>query len=612
VTSTHLATLLLIGLSSAALALVLPAGARKVASLLAAHAPPADAGTSTYARLTSGALLFISFSAPLLLFARHGPVKAILLCSGAMLLLGAADDIPWPGRRTLPRLFKVAFLVVVCWWASRLGIVVEAIKPPFITILHPLGGFSRPLTVAWLAVLTGGLVSTRKLPGFTSGLLAIASLSFLIVLALVGGSAMPVGTAVASALFGASLGYSKWDFPPAPRPVGASAGEAGPPSRLLLGSSGYYSVSFAVASLTVIGALKNTAFLILLVPLLVFALPLIDNTYAAIYGFQRGDAALALTRRKEPLHQALLHGGLGIRPLIALYFLGACYCCLVAILLVVLIKISFLVKLAIVAFAAAVGLTIFRLAARIASAPPAAPRRVQLFGVPVDALDMKTAVSRIEQFIQERRPHQVVTPDSSAIARAQRDAELREILQTADLVTPDGMGVVWMGRILGLGIGERLSGVDLVGQICALAVERNYSVYLLGAREGVAEEAAEALKRNLPGLRIAGTWHGYFSQEEEPEVIARIKRSNPDILLVAFGIPKQEKWIRRHLEELGVPVAIGVGGSLDVISGRVKRAPAWIQKSGLEWLYRTAQHPARLPRLGAVARFIWMGLSRRR
>jgi N-acetylglucosaminyldiphosphoundecaprenol N-acetyl-beta-D-mannosaminyltransferase len=560
-------------------------------------------------------LLFVSLSVPLLLFASHGPVKALLLCSGAMLLLGAADDI-----RTLPRWVKLVFLLVVCWWASRMGIVVEAVKPPFVAILHPLGGLSRPLTVVWLAALTGGLISTRKLPGFTSGLLAIASLSFLAVLAIVGGSAMPVGTAVAAALFGANLAYSRWDFPPAPRPgpsagvsaeASAKAGEAGPPPRLPLGSSGYYSMSFAFASLTVIGALKNTAFLILLVPLLVFALPLIDNTYAAIYGFQRGDTALALTRRKEPLHQALLHRGLGIRPLLALYLAGVFYCCLVAVLLVALIKISFLVKLVILAFAAAMGLTIFRVAARIVS-PAKAGQRVRMFGIPVDALDMKTAVSRIEQFIRERRPHQVVTSDSSAIARAQQDAELREILQTADLVTPDGMGVVWMGRILGLGIGERLSGVDLVGQICALAVERGYSVYLLGAREGVAEEAARTLKKSFPGLRIAGAWHGYFSSEEEPEVIARIKQCKPDILLVAFGIPKQEKWIRRHLEDLAVPVAIGVGGSLDVISGRVKRAPAWVQKAGLEWLYRTAQHPARLPRLAAVARFVWMGLSRRR
>jgi N-acetylglucosaminyldiphosphoundecaprenol N-acetyl-beta-D-mannosaminyltransferase len=509
-----------------------------------------------------------------------------------MLALGLADD-----TKTLPKWLKAGWLLALAWWVSGAGIVVEAVKPPFSGVLHPLGAWSRPVTVVWLSALTAGLISTRKLPGFTSGVLAAASLTFLIVSALVGGSAMPVGTSVAAALAGAGLAYARWDFPP---------------PRLPLGSSGYYSMSFAVASLTVTGALKNTAFLILLLPLLVFALPLIDTTYAVVYGLPRGDSALALTRRKEPLHQALLHQGLSLRALVALYLAGVSYCCLVAVVLVALIKISFLFKLAIIAFAAAIGIGIFRTAARIGSAPAAAAGRVHLFGIPVDSLDMKTAVSRIEQFVRERTPRMVVTPDSSTIATAQEDAELREILQTADLVTPDGMGVVWMGRILGLGISERLSGIDLVEQVCALAAKRQYSVYLLGASEGVADEAARRLKNRFQGLRIAGTCHGYFSQGEEPAVIARVKESKADILLVAFGIPKQEKWIRRHLEELGVPVTIGVGGSLDVLSGRVKRAPVWVQRAGLEWLYRTVQYPRRLPRLLAVARFMWMGLSRKR
>jgi N-acetylglucosaminyldiphosphoundecaprenol N-acetyl-beta-D-mannosaminyltransferase len=231
-----------------------------------------------------------------------------------------------------------------------------------------------------------------------------------------------------------------------------------------------------------------------------------------------------------------------------------------------------------------------------------------MFGVPLARIDMEGALARIDRFIADRSPHMIVTSDTPSIVRARDDAEYQEIVRAADLVTADGRGVVWMARVLGLPMRERVSGVDLVERICRRAVDRHYSAYLLGAMPGVAEEAAQALSARCPGLRIAGTDHGYFSDDEEAGVVRRIAEARPDILFVALGAPRQEKWIRRHIAELQVPVAIGVGGAFDVLAGRVPRAPAWMQRAGLEWLFRLLREPARLPRMWALPRLVWMSL----
>jgi N-acetylglucosaminyldiphosphoundecaprenol N-acetyl-beta-D-mannosaminyltransferase len=221
---------------------------------------------------------------------------------------------------------------------------------------------------------------------------------------------------------------------------------------------------------------------------------------------------------------------------------------------------------------------------------------------------MEAALGRAREFIAEGSPHMIVTSDATGVIRAQEDAELRAIMDEADLVTADGQGVVLAARLLNVPIRERVSGVDMVQRLCELATEAGRSVFLLGGAEGVAEAAAEKLAAAVPGLRLAGVQHGYFTPEEEPAVIERIRRAEPAVLFVAFGIPKQEKWIRAHMEELGVPVCIGVGGSFDVISGRLKRAPAWMRRCGLEWLFRVIQEPWRLPRLKALPQIAWVAV----
>lgn len=235
---------------------------------------------------------------------------------------------------------------------------------------------------------------------------------------------------------------------------------------------------------------------------------------------------------------------------------------------------------------------------------PAATSRKELLNVPLDPVTMEQALTRINEFICAGGPHHVFTADASGIMAANEDAEMLAIVRRAALVTADGAGALLAARLHGYAFPERVSGVDLLERTCELAASESYAVYLLGAGEGVADSAAEKLTSRYTTLKIAGTHNGFFLPAEEEQLVADIAATEPRILFVALGIPKQEKFINRHFAQFGNCVMIGVGGSFDVISGQLHRAPRWMQRAGLEWLYRLAQQPSRLPRLFALPRFI--------
>ncbi|MEI7834385.1 MAG: WecB/TagA/CpsF family glycosyltransferase [bacterium] len=235
---------------------------------------------------------------------------------------------------------------------------------------------------------------------------------------------------------------------------------------------------------------------------------------------------------------------------------------------------------------------------------PVATERVELLDVPVDPVTMEEALRRIDAFIISGKPHHIVTADASGIMRALETPEFGDIVRRADLVTADGAGVLLATKLCGQRMPERVSGCDLVVHICALAAEKGYPVYLFGAGEDIARQAADKLVSRHPGLQIAGTRNGFFTPEDEPKIALEIAASGARVIFVALGIPKQELFIRKYFDELNVPVLIGVGGSFDVISGNLKRAPRWMQVTGIEWLYRLAQEPKRLPRMAALPRFI--------
>ena len=216
-----------------------------------------------------------------------------------------------------------------------------------------------------------------------------------------------------------------------------------------------------------------------------------------------------------------------------------------------------------------------------------------LLGVRVHLITMRRAVEVIRQMLHGDVPRRILTAHTAMLARVHAAPDLLEVVNSADLTTPDGFGILLVGRILGLRFPERVAGADLAEALCALCAREHLRVFLLGAKPGVAEAAAAALIRRYPGLHVAGTHHGYFTGDEEPAVLARIRVARPHLLLVAMGFPPQDQWIARHRHSLNVPVCMGVGGTLDVMAGMFRRAPAWVQRAGLEWLYRAVQEPRR-------------------
>jgi len=222
---------------------------------------------------------------------------------------------------------------------------------------------------------------------------------------------------------------------------------------------------------------------------------------------------------------------------------------------------------------------------------------VFILGVRVDAVTMRQTLAWIEAAVAERQPRQICTANPEFIMTARRDPEFRQVLNRADLVLPDGVGLLWAARQRGRRLPERVAGSDLIYRLAELAGQHGWRVYFLGAAEGVARAAAERLQSRCPGLVIAGAFAGDPSPASAPAQVSAIQAARPDVLLVAYGAPAQDKWIARHKDALGVPVSVGVGGSFDFVAGVVRRAPGWAQRLGLEWLHRLWQQPWRARRI---------------
>ena len=223
--------------------------------------------------------------------------------------------------------------------------------------------------------------------------------------------------------------------------------------------------------------------------------------------------------------------------------------------------------------------------------------RVDMLGTWVDNIDDDAMPARLDALIRSGGTHQLVTANVDFLRLGIEHAWFRDLVNGADLVVPDGMPLVWASRLRGQALPCRLTGIDVILACAALAVQHDYGLFLLGAGPQVAAGAADALRARFPGLRIAGTHAPFpvpFSPLQAAATVERVRQSRPDILLVAFGAPDQERWIATYREQLGVPLSIGVGGALDILAGRVGRAPLWMQRSGLEWAYRMIREPRRL------------------
>jgi N-acetylglucosaminyldiphosphoundecaprenol N-acetyl-beta-D-mannosaminyltransferase len=226
-------------------------------------------------------------------------------------------------------------------------------------------------------------------------------------------------------------------------------------------------------------------------------------------------------------------------------------------------------------------------------------KQARVLGVRVDCLDMRATLDRIEQLVAAGGSHTVATVNPEFIMRARRDPEFARVLESADLCLADGTGVVWAARRQGCSMSAPVTGTDLIPSLAALCAKQGFRLFLLGAEPGVAAELAARLRTEHPGLTVAAH-AGSPDPSADEETVTLIRAHRAQVLLVAFGAPKQELWIDRLKDRLGVAVGIGVGGAFDYLTGRVPRAPMWMRSAGLEWLYRLLHQPWRVRRMAVL------------
>jgi N-acetylglucosaminyldiphosphoundecaprenol N-acetyl-beta-D-mannosaminyltransferase len=220
--------------------------------------------------------------------------------------------------------------------------------------------------------------------------------------------------------------------------------------------------------------------------------------------------------------------------------------------------------------------------------------KITLLGCPIDTLSFDETLKKIEESIRKRKPIRHCAMNAAKIVKIQSDRKLREIVVSSDVISPDGQSIVWASRLLKKPLPERVTGIDLMQKLLVLASEKGYKVFLLGAKEEVTCELKEKLKKELPNLNLVGCRNGYFSKAEEEEIVKEINKKKPDILFVGMSSPQKEYWMSKYRSALKVPLCMGVGGSFDVLVGKTKRAPEWMQRVGLEWFYRFLQEPTRM------------------
>lgn len=230
-----------------------------------------------------------------------------------------------------------------------------------------------------------------------------------------------------------------------------------------------------------------------------------------------------------------------------------------------------------------------------------------VLGVRIDRLDMEGTIRRVEEIIAQRTPSQHLAVSVTNLVAIQDDPWLRTVAEEAEIVSADGLGVVWASRLLGDALPERVNAMDLMERLFEVAERKGYRIFVLGARQDALERAISRIRERHPNLTIAGYRNGYFDESEDEEVVAEIRGAAADMLFVAISSPKKEYWLARYKDELGVPFVMGVGGAVDVLAGLRRRAPLVVQRAGLEWAFRMLQEPRRLGRRFLVgnAKFVY-------
>lgn len=503
------------------------------------------------------------------------------------LLAATVSIVAWAGvLRLAHRESSQAMIVGDALGAA--GLVFMGLQVPFLT--DPSGGYvylrsaAAPLTWAWLVTFAGLLKLANRLPGLFAGV-----------------------TAMLSYLLLGSLLYQQQHTPEAFRMLAVVAGvttgmwlNAHQEGTSRLGRISCSLWAITLGATAVLSTSKKVATVAVLSPVGLGLAPLAFFSFVIF----RSYFLPRLMRTQE--QRVVIRVGLDRDRIVGVLLL---FCLLVNVLTLLWLFAPSGVWLAGLALLAS--LVFLRVAALVLRADdvelgPPGPR-VEVLGVGFRRWGFDRHLDEVRRWLADEpgRPHRIITPDSLALLRSLEDPEYGAALRAADAVLPDGAGVIWAADFLHeRPLLERIPGVEFVQRMMDLAQREGASVFLLGATDEVLAEARRAFAERWPRLELAGTHHGYFSAEEAEEVAARVRDSGASICLVAMGVPRQERFMRDHGEATGATVLMGVGGSLDVLSGNLDRAPVSYQSLGLEWLYRTLREPWRLSRIYHLPRFV--------
>lgn len=221
-------------------------------------------------------------------------------------------------------------------------------------------------------------------------------------------------------------------------------------------------------------------------------------------------------------------------------------------------------------------------------------KRYPILNTYVNAISMEETIEAVEAIIKEGKPTQHVVINASKVNLMEKDEKLRKIVNDCPIINADGASIVWAAKVLGVPLTERVTGIDLFLKLVEIANEKQYKIYLFGAKEEVVCKVKSIFEEKYPNLQIVGYRNGYFTEADEDDIVKDMQKSGADMLFVAFSSPKKEYWVHKYIKQLNIPFVMGVGGSFDVVVGVTKRAPLWMQKCGLEWFYRFIQEPGRM------------------
>ena len=522
-------------------------------------------------------------------------IIGIVIAGMLMLFLGKYNQ----KKRIAPWL-KLFFQIAIAFLIIAAGVKIEFLR-------NYSGGYwylenlSIPITIIWIITITNSIGQTDELGDITPITVLIAALTFFVV------SIFQRQNLIIAEILSAFLIIFSTAI------LLLKKKNTGEKYRHF--SSYYMFFGFMLAIIAIVGVLKSTAALTLLTPLLILGFPIVDTSYSFIANYLSDNYLGNVSESR--LRQQLIEQGFSWKGANMIIIATCIYLSIIA--AIVSIREDLYIFLIMIG---AGYLAYYWLRQRVLNGEKIIEtdeyrNKVQFFGVPLDRINCHQALEYIVRFIEDKETHFIVTPDTLAILRARKDKQYLEITREADLVTPDGSGILWATSFLDEPLPERITGIDMIKHICHLAAEKEYKIYLLGAKDEVIKRAADNLEKLFPGIRIVGYHHGYFDsaymkdincKSVENDIINDIVSKKPDFLLVGMGVPKQEIWIFKNREKIGVPVCIGIGGSFDVISGKIPRAPLWMQNHGMEWIFRLIREPKRLKRAVYLPYFIWIVL----